>query len=384
MKKINIIILVLTFFGLYSCKDSPYINYNNKRNISREKKFCFEKSQIKEKIIKVGTIITNQPLCSQIITSKDGKEQYTLLDMNNLYIYDWETGILEDSVLLNKCGKLQNYSGFSHINNDTILVYNYSSRILYVVDIKGAISEVITSPGVRKKDSVVVDVESLNATRPLCINNRIILSGSVFGNIQDTPNHKERSSISIDLSENRTPYTIPYPSLYYKANWGGVYMNRVYHCDCNQSVLYSYPIEHNIYKYSCDFSECDTIYMGSQYIESIKSFGNFSINTIIDKEYRVKEFVSQSSYGPVLYDKYNNQYIRIAYHPIENWTPSEYFYQPFSIIVYNPEKKEIRESEIINNNKLYDLDNMHICKDGLAIKMINTDENVIEFKCFKF
>ena len=123
--------------------------------------------------------------------------------------------------------------------------------------------------------------------------------------------------------------------------------------------------------------------MGSRYIESIHSCESSSINTIFDKEYRIKYYVSQASYGPILYDKYRNVFIRIAYHPIENWDNSDYFYQPFSIIVYNPISKEIKESSIIQDSQSYDLENMHICRDGLAIRKQTSDENIINFICIK-
>ena len=382
MNKISLFYILFAFIFLSSCNYNQYINYNERDRASTSG-FEIEELTNLNKSIKVGDIITNNPLCSQIIDSKDDRELYLLLDMGQIYVFDWVSGLLIDSISLKKCGKLQNYSGFTWISSDSILVYNYSRKTLYAIDSKGNIWLKKNSPGITKKDSILFDAESLNASRPLYVNGRIVLSGSVFGNIQQTPDHKERASVSISLSAPLSVYTIPFPDIYYKANWGGVYMNRVHHCEYGDYVLYSFPIEHHVYVYNYNFSQWDTIYMGSRYIESIHSCESSSINTIFDKEYRIKYYVSQASYGPILYDKYRNVFIRIAYHPIENWDNSDYFYQPFSIIVYNPISKEIKESSIIQDSQSYDLENMHICRDGLAIRKQTSDENIIDFICIK-
>ena len=60
-------------------------------------------------------------MASQII-SMNGKEKYVMLDEFHLYIFDWQQGILEDSVPLHQCGILRNCSGFNYINPDSIII----------------------------------------------------------------------------------------------------------------------------------------------------------------------------------------------------------------------------------------------------------------------
>ena len=42
------------------------------------------------------------------------------------------------------------------------------------------------------------------------------------------------------------------------------------------------------------------------------------------------------------------------------------------------------ESTIIKDYKVCDLDNLHICNDGLAIAVMSNDENKLSFFCYKY
>lgn len=366
---------------ILSCNKNSFVNINRLELASNDS-VTIKNVPIKKKEISVGDIITNHPLSSQIVEI-DGKEKYLLLDLDNIYVFDWNSGTLEDSISLSKTGRLNNYSGFNYISRDSIIVYNYATKSLFLVNREGNIIHHIVSPGIDKESSIYVDIEALNSSRPLYINKNNILSGSIFGNLQDTPNHEERASISCSF-ENQKRNAFPFPSIYYNANWGGVYMNKVFHCKEDTSIVYSFPIEHNIYKCNSDFSHCDTLYMGSRYITGISECTYSSLQAIIDKELRIKYYISQPSYGPVLYDENKKCYIRIAYHPISNWEGGEYFFQPFSIIVLDKEKSLLMESTIIKDYKVCDLDNLHICNDGLAIAVMSNDENKLCFFCYKY
>ena len=380
MKKIlYILVLLLTL----SCNNNTFINNNRLELASSDSLTINNIPSIKKEIV-VGDRITNHPLSSQIVEI-EGKEKYLLLDLDNIYMFDWNSGMLEDSIHLGT-GMLNNYSGFSYISKDSILVYNYKTKKLFLVNQSGDIVHQIETPGIDKKASTYVDIEAINSTRPLYVNKRIILSGSLFGNPQESPDHGERASISCSFENKQSKSSFPFPSIYYKANWGGVYMNNVFHCKDNNSIIYSFPIEHYIYKCNNDFSCCDTIYMGSRYNNGIRECTFSSFQVIYDKDLRVKYYISQPSYGPILYDKEKECYIRIAYHPVNSWDGGDSFFQPFSIIVLDKKKSILMESSIINDYKVCDWGNLHICNDGIAVASLfkSNSEDIICFFCYKY
>lgn len=81
------------------------------------------------KEIYVGTHTSNKPLSSQLVLVDD-KEKYLMLDNGWIFVFDWESGAVEDSIPVGEYGTLNNYSGFSFISSDSLLVYNYRRRDL--------------------------------------------------------------------------------------------------------------------------------------------------------------------------------------------------------------------------------------------------------------
>lgn len=103
---------------ILSCNKNSFVNINRLELASNDS-VTIKNVPIKKKEISVGDIITNHPLSSQIVEI-DGKEKYLLLDLDNIYVFDWNSGTLEDSISLSKTGRLNNYSGFNYISKDSI------------------------------------------------------------------------------------------------------------------------------------------------------------------------------------------------------------------------------------------------------------------------
>lgn len=379
MKK-NSIVLFLTLL-LVSCGGQPLENRNNLQWVATDTTMLDIDTPSKKKIC-VGTYISNMPLSSQLVLVSE-EEKYLMLDNGWIFVFDWESGTKEDSIPTVNCGTLNNYSGFTFVKEDTLLIYNYKDKVLFLVNQRGVVEEKWT---LRRGSDLEngIDVEALNGTRPLCKGKSIVLSGSTFGALNELSVKAQYASEYITANKRLPHPTVSYPAIYYEGNWGGVYMNAVYHSDVSDKIAYSFPVSHEVYLYSCDFSHCDTVFMGSRYAENITESDETPLTLVYDKKARIKYYISQHSYGPILYDTYRKLLYRIAFHPLRKWNVKENFQKPFSIIIADSTGKILSETPILEDYKSLDTGNMHVCREGLAIAEINRhDENRILFRCYK-
>ena len=176
-----------------------------------------------------------------------------------------------------------------------------------------------------------------------------------------------------------------YPELYKKANWGGVYMNSVYHADAGGGkVFFSFPIDHDVHCYDMSTGKISEFYMGSVYAEGIESCDDNFIESFADRDSRVKYYLGQHSYGVILFDKYRKRLIRIAEHPTDELGKDGIFAKPFSVIVSDMNGKLLYESPIFHDALTYDLYNIHIVPEGLAIAIQDDkNENEIRYRCIE-
>jgi hypothetical protein len=337
----------------------------------------------------IGEKITPFPLSSQIY-HKYGDLNYILLDKNELCIFDYFKGTIKNKILINSsegngCGILNNYSGFYYHSPDSIFIYNYKLKTVFLID---SLSNVKKKWETKRSDlaKYPVDIEALTPSPIININEHILLSGSETGQPDDATETNKPVSCIIDLNNDSVKYGVGYPQQYRDGNFGGLYFNSIYHTNgsLNQSVAYSFPADHNIYLYKRDFSEPEKLFAGSRYIKSISSSTSDFVDLFSNKEKRIKYYVSQSSYKNIIYDRYRDLYYRIAQTPLYDWKASDMtFIKPFSIIVINAKDGIISETPILENYQMYNLYNIHVIPEGLIIQKNTEDKNVISFELFK-
>ena len=125
-------------------------------------------------------------------------------------------------------------------------------------------------------------------------------------------------------------------------------------------------------------------YMGSVYAEGIESCDDNFIESFADRDRRVKYYLGQHSYGVILFDKYRKRLIRIAEHPTDELGKDGIFAKPFSVIVSDMNGKLLYESPIFHDALTYDLYNIHIVPEGLAIAIQDDkNENEIRYRCIE-
>lgn len=264
--------------------------------------------------IYVGEDIGNKPLSSQVMSESD-EEKYYMLDDNKIFVFNWNDGRPCDTIMLTGQENLGNYSGFSVLTKDSILLYNYADKTIQRVNAKGDALGVIA---LRKNESVNVDIEGLNGSRIQEINHQIVGTGAILGDVRDHRFNEMKASVALNFSNQSVKVLMTYPEIYRMANWGGVYMNMVYHTSAKgRFMFYSFPIDHNVYKVDLETGETTSFYMGSKYCDEIKSSQSDFIEEFMDKNRRINYYLHEHSYAMILFDKYRNQIIRIAEHPTE-------------------------------------------------------------------
>lgn len=373
---IFIVFLILT----YGCSNQIIIhndnlsNRNGKTEIMKDYRFD---------TIKITNTLTNNPVMSQIYNNNDSIE-YIMWDHNNLYFFKYKTGKLLRKKRLNKqCGKLNSFSGFMVHSLDSIFVYNYWAGSLWLLDSTSTITNKWTI--VQEKNYKYPLYPRTIRYSPIIYNlNHIILSGSNYGHTVGAEAKDNPVSLKLNLENNTITPISSYPEHYRKANFGGEHCKLIYHTlGREQSIVYSFPMDNYLYRYSDKSDSLQRIYAGSKYIQSIKSSDLPYSKMKKDNKKGIQYYVSQSTYANIIYDKYRNLYYRVAEHPIKDWKiNSRTFIKPFSIIILDQNFNIIGESEVIDNGS-YNRDNLHCTPEGLIIQKYDSNEDIIIFSLFK-
>ena len=335
------------------------------------------------KKIRVGDFISNKPLSSQLVQI-GGKEKYLLMDNGYIYQFDWDSGTLEDSIPTAQCGGLSNFSGFTCLNADTVLVYNDGARTLSFINGKGEILQKFEIPASQGTSDMKPTVEALNTTRPLRQNGRIILSGAILGNLEMAGELGIKAPVTeyVEMQTGGWTTTVYYPEKYTQYNWGSYYLNQVSVAqDSTGHFLYSFPVCPYVLRYDSDFTSCDTLPMRSRYDKGIVECDLTPEDFDEDPDKEIRYYISQTSYSYILYDAYRRLYLRLVEHPLKDWPGKVSFCKPISVIVADMDGNVLSESKIASLGEKVFYDNMHVFSGGLAIAIDNPDENNIYFAC---
>ncbi|MBQ8602757.1 MAG: DUF4221 family protein [Bacteroides sp.] len=367
------LLLLLCIIVLCSCTNKSIYPIDNPFLGNCDSTFLYRSDSVVR--INIGGYLNPNPSASQFYKDSFGS-YYIMLDENCLYLLDLNSGkqVKKD---LSCCGRLNNYSGFLYLG-DTLFVYAYKDKIAFMLNK----NDDIMKKWLVKDKSLSehpVDVEAITDFPMLYIPPKLFMSGSSLGSLEGKDLQKYPVECSIDINESIISYSVEYPEQYRLADFGGVYMNNVYHSVANDgNIVYSFPTDHSVHFYSDDMSYKKSVYMGSRYSDVINSSNQNSMELFKDKEQRIRYYISQHSYARVLYDKYRGLYYRIAQHPLLDWDGGN-FVKPFSIIVMNEEGELLCETPIVEDYSSLNLHNMHVTEEGLLIQRKTKDENVIEF-----
>ncbi len=325
--------------------------------------------------IHIGERVDPRPLRSQLIDLKDNSIYY-ILDEQKLYSYDLKGDSLISTVDLKKCGTLNNYSGFIIHNDDSLFVYDYKKKELFLLND----NHILKTFNLQNK-GVEVSPEALSETPIVVSGENVIMSGiPISGKNRLTVN--DPISLSLNMKDGSVKYGAHMSDDYSKGYFGGVYYNTIYQCkDSQNRIVYSFPASNYIYRYNNNLELLDSLYMGSRYTRKIESTEVPTLKFLKNEEERLNYYAYQDSYANVIFDPLRDVYYRIAQHP--SMDKDKPFPKPFSIIAMDKNGKIISETSVLGKNEKYNTGNMHVCKEGLLIQEKQDDENIIRFHLFK-
>lgn len=366
------LLLFILLFSMCSHGKAYYVENTGHPTLDSLKLHCVDTI-----VINIGDRIKPIPSSSQIVKF-DSITGYAILDENRVTIFDIRKDSQIATISLEKCGLLNNYSGFSLLNNDSLFVYNYNEKKLFLTDMEG---NVLQSQALPKE--VVKDVapEALSCTPAIHVGDRIIISGIPVSH--STSSKEQPISVAWDYVNDKIDKGASFCDEYTKGYFGGIYYNTIYQCNAdNNTIVYSFPASNHIYRYDKKLSFVDSIYMGSRYTHEIASETKGIKDFLLDKDGRLDYYLKQDSYENILYNTKDSIYFRIACHPLES-TESEKQRKPFSIIVMTHDGNLITETPILNKDMSLIPFNSHVYMNGLIIQIESDDENVIKFAHFK-
>lgn len=325
----------------------------------------------------IGERVSPVPNSAQIIEAEDG-ERFLILDENTIYSFDLENDSLVASLKIKNCGGLNDFSGFTVLNQDSILIYNYARGALYLLNGQ---SKVLNEFPVNKfRESV--SPEALVSSPVLFTDGIVILSGVPISS-KSRLGEDDNVSLSVNIADGTITPGARFSNEYSEGFFGGVYYNFINHClDNDGRIVFSFPASNYIYRYNNKLEFIDSLYMGSRYTGEIECAPDPTILNMGDKDGRIQYFLSQDSYGSIKYDKYRNVYYRVAEHPLSGWTGGK-FSKPFSLIAMKPDGEIISETPIISDKESLLRFSLFVTREGLIIPQTTNNENIIRFRLFK-
>tara|TARA_R110002074_G_scaffold229739_2_gene401157 strand:+ start:58 stop:681 length:624 start_codon:yes stop_codon:yes gene_type:complete len=191
----------------------------------------------------------------------------------------------------------------------------------------------------------------------------------------------------VNLESKQISYFGEYPWFYLKAYWRGgfEYMTHTFNADQNLLVM-SFAADH--YLRTIDINKLEVIdsaFAGSDKLSNIKAPRLKMSDS--GSELDDQKFLTQSSYGRILYDEYRKVYYRFAFEGINDSdltsdSNDRATIKPSMIIILNENFKKIGEYSL--NRFKYDLNMTFVSRDGLNIRLkAPENEDIIMFDILK-
>jgi hypothetical protein len=280
-------------------------------------------------------------LCSQYLENRGNRYILYFDNFNdNLYVVDYDTNITQ-CVKINIPHKNM-FKNFYAISLDSILVMEYNAiSIIYLTNTKG---ELINKFFLGENRGSWVSSEQ----EPMWYDNKLILSGYTLDDKSKIPGSFPICYVYDTQTNQYTPdKVIDYPGFYYRYNWGWGNYREVFSHVQNNTILYSFPASHNVYRYDLKNKKVTEFCAGSSLIKEIHPFADnkadYEPSAKIDY---TKYFWENPSYFKMIYDPYRNMYYRIVGLPYEKYDVKDIktYRKKISIVIFDENLKFLGET----------------------------------------
>lgn len=318
---------------------------------------------------KLDSLTSDISISSQYL---EDKELFTFLSNKNEILFYDHHNILQNVIPLSSKG-ISTYL----ISGDTIFLFDYLNNNIIMQNTY--LNERTEIP--IKKETPYYPAPPHGASKLIHQNNNLIFFGNISGEYDDENKLNRMICGKINLKNNDVDYYLSYPDIYFEYNWGGGLYRWIYstYNSMDDMLIFSFPVDHYIYKTNLKFEPYERFYAGSQKIDKIPPLKKRK--KYINPEAATQYFVENYSYSDIKYDKYNNVFYRIAemktkYKGIPKWS------KEISVIILDCELKKIGETYI---GRCHPCNNftMHVSKKGLHIQKESTDEDLMLFAIYK-
>lgn len=262
-------------------------------------------------------------------------------------------------------------------NLDSIIVLDYSKKAIFLIN---SLGDILQKYNIRS--SISYPPFPVTKIAPIIFKrDKIIFTGNFSGEyIDETKNNRPVTGI-YDMKTKEIVYAVSYPQIYRDYNYGSGLFRWVYatYNDSLNTMVYSFPADHNLVTASNNFAETQVYYAGSKYIDGIYSLSQKKFMPLGSEE-KIRHFAENHSYANILYDKFRNVYYRIVeiktkYEGMPGWS------KDISVIILDNNFKIIGETLIgsINSVNRYTI---FVNEKGLHL-LQNSDEDFMTFLIYR-
>ncbi len=217
---------------------------------------------------------------------------------------------------------------------------------------------------------------------PLVVTDSVIMYfGEISGEPEDETASNRPTLTVFDRKERKFRYSVGYPEVYRKGNWGGGILRWVY-SDFNEkenSFVIGFPISHFIDVLDIGTKRMERHYAGSRKFRVVLPFSNDKSDNPGARE--AMEYVARTdSYANVLYDPWRNLYYRIAELSIPDKTVLPGFKKDISVIILDKNFKKVGETEIANAGRNFRYGTF-VSHRGLMVP-VDTTEDYLAYRTY--
>jgi hypothetical protein len=321
---------------------------------------------------------TSNELLRVQFTNESGNDLLFVLNniTNSVDEYDLNSGGLRNRIYYPVDGPYGISSiaqGFYYHNRDTLFVFP-QGRVngTLMLNNEGEIKNVIKPPSIETEKYGIINHISTSTNPSIYFNKKIFFSRYPLFDLQNPSNINSSYSLGVeyDLTSNAVflDSNLVYPEFYRDNIWSTFDMIYFRLFD-GESYIYSWPLLDHLVKVNY-WSKNTEKYLVKSAEDNSKAKPFKSIPTD-----RMEDEVSLSNlrYGEIFYDKYNELYYRVVYHPLKNYSneiyPTYRQAREFSILVLD--KNFNLQKEVSFPDKKYLVYNAFVGPKGLYLPRNN-------------
>ena len=307
--------------------------------------------------------------------------------MNNICFFDWATGKERMKINLHKEGPhaVKGIVGFYFQSKDSVWLYDYWRKELYLADFEGNIKERrslkdLLYPIAKQPYSVYPYPQTSTPFKK--VDNKFILSG-MDGIISDASDGVlPAATVLYDWNTNKLETKNPYPSVYDNKDkmsaWHAFAYKQVpYTLNDKREMVFSFPASDSIVVYSIDKDSYSSFFAGYSEETHIKPHVSTSE---IDSH---RNYLEQYQYSSILYDSYRNLYYRLVVLPKMDYDLNDPATQQkdLAVIILNKNFEKVGEYQLEHERYYYG--HSFVVPDGLCINVVSDDDDYLKFKVLK-